>query len=142
MKPITKIIVFLMVAFIIVTGITFATNSPATNSTSATSSTATSSVTTSMTPAPTTPATTVTPAVLASYTLADVAKHKVVTDCWTTVNGDVFNLTPFVGQHPGGVENIIKICGIDGTATFMDQHGSDRRPKNELASLKIGTLKK
>ncbi|MDB5259332.1 MAG: uncharacterized protein JWO73_540 [Candidatus Taylorbacteria bacterium] len=77
-----------------------------------------------------------------TYTLADVAKHKSQTDCWTAVRGSVYNLSPFVNQHPGGVANIMKICGIDGTAAFEGQHGGQPRPENELASLKIGTLVK
>lgn len=32
------------------------------------------------------------------------------------------------------------ICGKDGTSAFENQHGDDRRPANELAGLKIGTL--
>ena len=61
-------------------------------------------------------------------------------DCWTAVNDGVYNLTPFVNQHPGGVANIARICGVDGTSAFTDQHGGERRPANELASLKIGAL--
>jgi cytochrome b involved in lipid metabolism len=76
------------------------------------------------------------------YTLADIAKHKTSSDCWTTVNGGVYDLTSFVNKHPGGVDNIVKVCGIDGSTLFGDQHGGERRPANELSSLKIGILSK
>jgi cytochrome b involved in lipid metabolism len=139
MKPITKIIIFLVVAFIIVFIIVFATRStvavPTDGTTSASHETTNPNATANATPA-------ASPAANASYTLADVAKHKTATDCWTAVNGSVYNLTPFVNQHPGGVANITKICGIDGTTQFMAQHGSDRDPQQELATLKIGTLAK
>lgn len=124
MKTPTKIIIFLVVAFIIVIGITFATRS------------AVAPVTTNPTPAPVTATATTT------YTLAQVAQHKTPTDCWTSVSGGVYNLTPFVNQHPGGVDNITKLCGIEGTALFMAQHGGQAQPETELASLKIGTLAK
>jgi len=75
------------------------------------------------------------------YTLADVAKHSSPKDCWTTVNGNVYNLTPFVGKHPGG-EAILKICGIDGTKFFMDQHGGMEKQEKQLAGLEIGVLVK
>ena len=75
-----------------------------------------------------------------TYTLADVAEHSTENDCWTTVNGGVYNLTSFVHSHPGGVARIIQICGIDGTSKFMNQHSGQSRPESELASLKIGTL--
>lgn len=77
-----------------------------------------------------------------TYTLADISKHKTTSDCWTTVNGGVYDLTPFVNNHPGGVSNITKVCGIDGSTLFGDQHGGERRPANELSSLKIGSLSK
>ncbi len=75
------------------------------------------------------------------YTLADVAKHASPKDCWTTVNGNVYDLTPFVGKHPGG-EVILKVCGIDGTKLFMGQHGGQAKQENQLAGLEIGVLAK
>lgn len=77
-----------------------------------------------------------------TYTLADVAKHNSASDCWTAVQDGVYDLTPFVDQHPGGRENILRICGIDGTSAFTDQHGGQRKPEQELAGLKIGMLSK
>ncbi len=74
------------------------------------------------------------------YTMADVAKHNNASDCWTTINGGVYNVTSWIYQHPGGSEAIISLCGIDGSDAFNQQHGGQRRPANELASFKIGTL--
>ncbi len=76
-----------------------------------------------------------------TYTMADVITHKTPTNCWTTINGSVYNVTPWISQHPGGAEAIISLCGIDGTAAFSGQHGGQARPASELASFKIGTLK-
>ncbi|MES2014693.1 MAG: cytochrome b5-like heme/steroid binding domain-containing protein [Patescibacteria group bacterium] len=76
------------------------------------------------------------------YTLAEVAKHNSASSCYTAVNGSVYDLTRFIDQHPGGVQAIESLCGIDGTTAFLAQHGGQRRPENELASLKIGTLVK
>jgi cytochrome b involved in lipid metabolism len=42
------------------------------------------------TPTPTTP----------SYTIQDVQTHSVKTNCWTAINGNVYNLTSAFGQHP------------------------------------------
>lgn len=126
MKPSIKIVIFLVVAFIIVGIITFTAKSAVAPVTDISAS----------------PTASASPATDKTYTLADVAKHKTENDCWTTVNGSVYDLTPFVHSHPGGVANIIKVCGIDGTSAFTAQHGDDRRPKDELVSLKIGTLTK
>lgn len=76
------------------------------------------------------------------YTLATVAKHNTAADCWTTVNGSVYNVTSWIKQHPGGSQAIIGLCGIDGSAAFNGQHGGQKRPESELASFKIGALTK
>jgi cytochrome b involved in lipid metabolism len=58
------------------------------------------------------------------------------------VNGGVYDLTSWIGQHPGGSKAILGICGKDGSAAFNEQHSSQRRPANELAGFKIGVLAK
>ena len=97
-------------------------------------------------PAVVTPTTTGTPAtpgtgtVASTYTVADVAKHPSAASCWTTISGTVYDLTAWVGQHPGGEGAILSICGKDGTTLFMGQHGNSSRVKNILAKFTIGTL--
>ena len=76
-----------------------------------------------------------------AYTLADVKLHNTQTNCWTAVNGSVYNVTSWISQHPGGASAIIGMCGIDGSAAFSGQHGGQARPASELASFKIGVLK-
>ena len=75
------------------------------------------------------------------YTLAQVAAHNNKSNCWTTINGGVYNVTSWIGEHPGGAQAIISLCGIDGSDAYNGQHGGERRPANELASFKIGILK-
>ena len=82
-----------------------------------------------------------TPSGPTTYTIAQVTKHNNRTDCWTAINGGVYNVTSWIAQHPGGQSTIISLCGIDGSAAFDDQHGGQGRPESELASFKIGTLK-
>ncbi len=76
-----------------------------------------------------------------AYSLADVAAHNNKTDCWTAINGNVYDVTAWISKHPGGSDAIIYLCGKDGTAAFAGQHGDKRRPANELAGFKIGTLR-
>jgi hypothetical protein len=33
------------------------------------------------------------------------------------------------------------MCGVDASSAFDGQHGGEKRPANELAGFKIGTLK-
>jgi cytochrome b involved in lipid metabolism len=77
-----------------------------------------------------------------TYTMSDVSKHNNQNDCWTTVNGKVYEVTKWISEHPGGAKAIISMCGIDGSALFNDQYGGERRPANELANFVIGDLVK
>ncbi|MEN9622029.1 MAG: hypothetical protein RLZZ67_463 [Candidatus Parcubacteria bacterium] len=74
------------------------------------------------------------------YTLADVAKHASATSCWVAVRARVYDLTPWIAEHPGGESAILSMCGRDGTQDFMDQHGGQGRPERELVKYNIGTL--
>lgn len=74
--------------------------------------------------------------------VSDVKKHNNQSSCWTIVKDSVYDLTSFVSKHSGGSSAILSLCGVDGTAAFIDQHGNQRRPNNELVGLKIGDLMK
>lgn len=93
------------------------------------------------TPAPT-PTPTPAPTGPKSYTMAEVAKHGIPSNCWSAINGGVYNLTSWIDQHPGGSDAITSLCGADGSSAFNDQHGGERRPVNELAGFKVGVLVK
>jgi cytochrome b involved in lipid metabolism len=75
-----------------------------------------------------------------TYTLAEVAKHKDATSCYSAINGNVYDLTNWINQHPGGPDKILSICGSDGSAAFNNQHGDAKRQADILATFKIGTL--
>ncbi|MBP9748970.1 cytochrome b5 domain-containing protein [Patescibacteria group bacterium] len=74
------------------------------------------------------------------YTLAQVAEHGTAASCWSAVNGDVYDLSDWIAQHPGGEGAIISICGKDGSAAFNTQHSGDGRPEAALSNFKIGAL--
>ncbi len=79
--------------------------------------------------------------VVVGYTLAEVQAHNTSTNCRTAVNGNVYNVTSWISQHPGGSSSITAMCGIDASGAFNGQHGGQARPVSELASFKIGILK-
>lgn len=54
--------------------------------------------------------------------MEELKKHRAVDDCWTTINGKVFNITPYVDFHPGGRDEIMKCAGKDGTTLFNKYH--------------------
>lgn len=90
------------------------------------------------TPAPT-PAPAPAPAPT-SFTMAQVQAHGSEQSCWTTINGNVYDVTAYIPKHPGGKSKIIKICGKDGSSLFEGQHGGDSGPENTLQKYWIGTL--
>lgn len=74
------------------------------------------------------------------YTIAQVKKHNTATNCWTAVNGNVYNLTGWIKQHPGGASRIIGMCGKDATRAYNAQHNNSAAASRALAGYKIGTL--
>jgi predicted heme/steroid binding protein len=75
-----------------------------------------------------------------TFTMAEIANHNSQSSCYTAISGSVYDLTPFINQHPGGARNILIICGIDGTAAFMNQHSGQSRPEQILTTFKIGVV--
>lgn len=73
-------------------------------------------------------------------TAAQVSTHNSAQSCWTSISGNVYDLTAWINQHPGGKSAILRLCGVDGTAAFNGQHGGQGRPERELATFKVGAL--
>lgn len=89
-----------------------------------------------------TPAPTETSVEVAGITLEEVAKHNSPEDCWSAVNGKVYDLTKWVNQHPGGAGAIREICGRDGTSAFNGQHRGDGAATSTLSNYFVGDLAK
>ena len=88
-------------------------------------------------------------AILKPYSSKDVSEHKTKSDCWTIIDGFVYDVTSYVQGHPGG-DNILSACGMDATAYFngdkkgqaggTNDHSTDSSAKSQLSKLKIGGL--
>lgn len=70
-----------------------------------------------------------------SYTMAQVAAHATPGDCWTVINGNVYDVTGYLPMHPGGEQSIIAVCGKDGTAAFDTRGGRGPHPSSALEVL-------
>lgn len=75
-----------------------------------------------------------------SYTMAQVATHKDAASCWSVIDANVYDLTKWIPQHPGGEQAILGLCGKDGTAKFHGQHDDAKRQADILATMKIGVF--
>ena len=56
------------------------------------------------------------------YTMEEVAKHTSKPDCWVVVDGQVLDVTSFLGEHPGGELAILTFAGKDATEEFNMIH--------------------
>jgi cytochrome b involved in lipid metabolism len=72
--------------------------------------------------------------------MAEVAAHKDSASCYTVIRGNVYDVTSWISQHPGGEGAILSLCGKDGTTTFVNQHGGRPQQEDALATFQIGTL--
>lgn len=76
-----------------------------------------------------------------AYSMDEVMMHKDTQSCWTVVNGNVYDVTTWINQHPGGPEKILFLCGKDGTSNFTNKHSGQEKPEAMLQSFKIGQIK-
>ncbi|RID42490.1 hypothetical protein BRARA_J02368 [Brassica rapa] len=52
----------------------------------------------------------------------EVKKHKSGDSMWTVLKGRVYNISPYMNFHPGGVDMLMKAVGRDGTLLFNKYH--------------------
>lgn len=82
-------------------------------------------------------------------TSSEVSQHSTQSDCWTIINGNVYDITSYIPRHPGG-DNILSACGTDGTSFFngemagklggRENHQGNRTANSQLERLQIGIL--
>jgi tetratricopeptide (TPR) repeat protein len=73
-------------------------------------------------------------------TLDEVKKHNSADDCWSIIDGNVYDLTNWVNSHPGGSSRITSICGKDGSSNFLGQHSNSNSAKSQLNRFELGKL--
>lgn len=81
----------------------------------------------------------------ATFTPAQVATHSSTSDCWLIINNQVYNVTTFLAEHPGGASTIIPYCGKEATQAFDTQDrgrggGHSTQASDMLATYKVGSL--
>ncbi|RWR77736.1 cytochrome b5 domain-containing protein RLF [Cinnamomum micranthum f. kanehirae] len=54
--------------------------------------------------------------------LDEVKQHKTGDSIWTVLNGRVYNISPYLKFHPGGVDMLMKAAGKDCTSLFNKYH--------------------
>ncbi|BFZ09440.1 hypothetical protein BsWGS_12478 [Bradybaena similaris] len=57
-----------------------------------------------------------------NVTAGDLAVHNTQKDLWMALRGKVYNITPYLEYHPGGVDELMRAAGKDGTDLFDEIH--------------------
>jgi len=74
------------------------------------------------------------------YTMAKVKENNSSANCWSVISGNVYDLTKWINQHPGGSSAIQSLCGVDGTSSFLAPHRGAGSPQQRLAGYLLGPL--
>jgi L-lactate dehydrogenase (cytochrome) len=70
----------------------------------------------------------------------EVAAHTTANDLWTVVDGEVYDLTDFALEHPGGLEILLRYAGRDATAAYAAVHSASLIRNTLPISKRVGTL--
>ena len=76
------------------------------------------------------------------YTMERVKANSTSSSCWAVISGNVYDLTKWIGSHPGGSGAIASLCGTDGTSEFNSMHRNQNKPEARLAAYLLGPLAK
>ena len=55
----------------------------------------------------------------------EVARHATASDCWVIISNEVFDVTKFLEEHPGGKRVILSRAGSDATHAYDAVHSRD-----------------
>ncbi|KAF9823403.1 hypothetical protein SFRURICE_006616 [Spodoptera frugiperda] len=72
-------------------------------------------------------------------TAEEVKRHNTRKSVWMVIRNEVYDVTSFVDEHPGGEDPILEAAGQDATIAFEDV-GHSEDAKAMLKKYKIGTL--
>ena len=76
-----------------------------------------------------------------SITSATLARHNHEADCWVAVHGNVYDVTAFLSDHPGGAAALSKVgrAGCDVTSHF-ERIGHSANARKRLGTMIVGPL--
>jgi len=71
--------------------------------------------------------------------MEEVPKHKLKENCWTVVDGLVYDVTKYIPLHPGG-RKIMLGAGKEASVMFKRHHPGLDLPTSKLSKLCIGRI--
>ncbi|GBM16199.1 Cytochrome b5 [Araneus ventricosus] len=74
-----------------------------------------------------------------TFTLEEIAEHQDKNSVWVLIHGNVYDVTKFLEEHPGGEEVLLDQAGKNATEAFEDiGHSTDAREL--MKQYRIGEL--
>ncbi|KAF2003113.1 L-lactate dehydrogenase [Amniculicola lignicola CBS 123094] len=74
------------------------------------------------------------------FDYAEVAKHNTAESCWVVLYGNVYDVTNFIPEHPGGSKVILQLAGTDATEEYDPIHPPGILEENLKPEAKLGTI--
>ena len=61
-------------------------------------------------------------------TLEELSTHDLEEDCWIGFEGNVYDISDYIGKHPGGKKGITNLCGTseEFEDAFAQKHGNSK----------------
>ncbi|KAM7185508.1 hypothetical protein V8F20_011764 [Naviculisporaceae sp. PSN 640] len=60
-----------------------------------------------------------------TFTAAQVAEHNTRANDWVIIHGQIYDVTKYIHDHPGGIEVLVEAAGQDATEAFENAGHSD-----------------
>lgn len=73
-----------------------------------------------------------------TFTKDEASKHNKKNDCYLIINSKVYDVSSYIGNHPGGARTITSRCGDEVAGIFARIHSN--RAWDLLKKYKIGTI--
>ncbi|KPI35733.1 Cytochrome b2, mitochondrial [Cyphellophora attinorum] len=77
---------------------------------------------------------------MTTISYAEVQKHKTKDSCWVILYGEVWDVTDFLEEHPGGSSIILKLAGQDATTEYDPVHPPGTLEENLPGSKRLGQI--
>ncbi|KAF2640906.1 L-lactate dehydrogenase [Massarina eburnea CBS 473.64] len=74
------------------------------------------------------------------FDYAEVAKHNTAESCWVVLYGQVYDVTSFLSEHPGGSKVILQLAGTDATEEYDPIHPPGILEENLTEEQKLGSV--
>lgn len=78
-----------------------------------------------------------------ALTATEIAKHNSTADCWLIINNNVYDVSVYLNQHPGGRSTIAPYCGQEATQAFDTKNTGaphSDNAQNLLSSFYLGQV--